>query len=100
MARPIVLILHLFRLADAIKFKKGLFTPPIVRHLDPIVGITGCVSWPTGLNLVTLLSLFMSIKDHSLLWMVIRSQTYYPEYILAYGSGKAHCSLVVGSGSF
>ena len=32
--------------------------------------------------------------------MVVRSQTYYPEHILAYGSGKAHCALVVGSGSF
>ena len=40
------------------------------------------------------------IEDRSLLWMVLRSQTYYPEHILAYGSGKAHCSLVLGSGSF
>ena len=31
---------------------------------------------------------------------LVRSQTYYPEHILAYGSGKAHCALVVGSGSF
>ena len=30
MARPIVLIPHLYRLADAINFKKGLFTPPLV----------------------------------------------------------------------
>ena len=42
----------------------------------------------------------VSIEDHLLLWMVVRSQTYYPEHILAYGSGKARCSLVVGSGSF
>ena len=41
-----------------------------------------------------------SIKDHPLLWMVVRSQTYYPEHILAYGSGKARCALIVGSGSF
>ena len=42
----------------------------------------------------------MSIEDRPLLWMVVRSQTYYPEHILAYGSGKAHYALVVGSGSF
>ena len=42
----------------------------------------------------------MSIKDHPLLWMVVRSQTYYPEHILAYGSGKAHYALIVGFDSF
>ena len=42
----------------------------------------------------------MSIEDRPLLWMVIRSQTYYPKHILAYGSGKARYTLVVGSGSF
>ena len=42
----------------------------------------------------------VSIEDHLLLWMIVRSQTYYSEHILAYGSGKARCSLVVGSGSF
>jgi hypothetical protein len=35
-----------------------------------------------------------------LLWMVVRSQTYYPEHILAYVSGKTCYSLVMGSGSF
>ena len=39
------------------------------------------------------------IEDHPLLWIVVRSQTY-PEHILAYGSGKAHYALVVGSSSF
>ena len=42
----------------------------------------------------------MSIEDRPLLWMVVRSQTYYPKHILAYGSGKARYALVVGSGSF
>ena len=42
----------------------------------------------------------VSIEVRPLLWMVVRSQTSYPEHILAYGSGKARCSLVVGSGSF
>ena len=42
----------------------------------------------------------VSIEDRPLLWMVVRSQTYYPEHILAYGSGKTYHSLVMGSGSF
>ena len=42
----------------------------------------------------------MLIEDRPLLWMVVRSQTYYPEHILAYGSGKARYALIVGSGSF
>ena len=42
----------------------------------------------------------VSIEDRLLLWMVVRSQTYYPEHILSYGSGKAHYALVVGFGSF
>ena len=39
MARPIVLIPYLFRLVDAIKFRKGLFTPALVRHLNLSIGI-------------------------------------------------------------
>ena len=35
-----------------------------------LVGVTGCVSWPMGLSLVTLFSLLVSIKDRPLLWMV------------------------------
>ena len=54
-----------------------------------LVGVIGCVLWSTGLSLVTLFSLFVSIKDRSLLWMVVGSQTYYPKHILAYGSRKA-----------
>ena len=54
-----------------------------------LVGVTGYVPRPTRLSLVTLFSLFVSIKDRPLLWMVVRSQTYYPEHILAYGSRKA-----------
>ena len=41
----------------------------------------------------------MSIEDRPLLWMVVRSQTYYPEHILAYRSEKARYALVMGSGS-
>ena len=61
-----------------------------------LVGVTGCVPRPTGLSLVTLFSLFVMIKDHPLLWVVVRSQTYYPEHILAYGSGKARYALCHG----
>ena len=65
-----------------------------------LVGVTGCAPRPMGLSLVTLFSLSVSIEDRPLLWMVVRSQTYYPEHILAYGSWKAHCALVMGSDSF
>ena len=65
-----------------------------------LVGVIGCVLWPTGLSLVILFSLFVSIKDRPLLWMVVSLHTYYPEHILAYGSEKAHYALVMGFGSF
>ena len=39
----------------------------------------------------------VSIEARPLLWMVVRSQTYYSEHILAYGSRKARYALVVGS---
>ena len=64
------------------------------------MGVTGCVPRPTGLSLVTVFFMFVLIKDRPLLWMVVMSQAYYPEHILAYGSGKVHYALVVGSGSF
>ena len=67
------------------------------------MGIGGCNTLrptATGLILVTLFSLSMSVKDRPLHWILVKSQTYYPEHILAYGSGKARCSLIVGSGSF
>ena len=53
-----------------------------------LMGVTGCVSQPTRLSLVTLFSLFVSIKDRPLLWMVVRSQIYYPEHILVIGAGR------------
>ena len=40
------------------------------------------------------------VKDRPLLWILVRSQTYYPKHILAYGSRKPRCSLVVGSDTF
>ena len=63
------------------------------------MGIGGCDELcpaAMGLSLVTLFSLSMSIKDRPLLWMVVRSQTYYPEHILAYGSRKARYALLMG----
>ena len=42
----------------------------------------------------------VSIKDRPLHWTLVKSQTYYPEHILVYGSGKACYALVMGSGSF
>ena len=65
-----------------------------------LVGIRGCVATDVGHSLVTLLSLSVSVNDRPLYWILVRSQTYYPEHILAYGGGKARCSLIMGSGSF
>ena len=65
-----------------------------------LVGVIGCVPRPMGHSLVTLFFLFVLVKDRPLLWVLVRSQTYYPEHILAYGSGKARCSLIMGFGSF
>jgi hypothetical protein len=42
----------------------------------------------------------VSIEDRPLHWTLVKSQTYYPEHILAYGSGKACYSLVMGPASF
>jgi hypothetical protein len=66
-------------------------------------GTSGCNNLcpvAIGLSLVTLFSLSESIEDCPLLWMVVRSQIYYPGHILAYGSEKACYSLVMGTGSF
>ena len=65
--------------------RKGTLDLDLVRHLSE--------AW-------IILFLPVSIEDRPLLWMVVRSQTYYPEHILAYRSGKARYALVVGSGSF
>ena len=51
-----------------------------------LVGVRGCVLRPTGHSLVTLFSLSVSVKDRPLHWILVRSQTYYPEHILVYGS--------------
>jgi hypothetical protein len=42
----------------------------------------------------------VSIEDRPFLWTLVRSQTYYLEHILAYGSGKTCYSLIMGSGFF
>jgi hypothetical protein len=41
----------------------------------------------------------VSIEDRPLHWTVVRSQTYYPEHILTYGSEKISYSLIMGFGS-
>ena len=41
----------------------------------------------------------VSVNYRLLHWILVRSQTYYPEHMFM-GAGKARCSLVVGSGSF
>jgi hypothetical protein len=54
----------------------------------------------TGHSLVAPFSLSTSIEDHPLLRMVVRLQICYPEHIIAYESGNACYSLVMGFGSF
>ena len=61
-----------------------------------LVGVRGCVPRPTRHSLVTLFSLSMLVKEWPLHWVLGKSQTYYPEHILAYGSGKARYALVCG----
>ena len=66
-------------------------------------GIGGCKGLcpaVNGASLVTLFSLFVSVKDQPLHWILVRSQTYYPKHILAYKSRKARYALVMGFGSF
>ena len=40
----------------------------------------------------------VSVKDRPLHWILVRSQTYYPEHILVYGRG--FIALVMDSSSF
>ena len=51
-----------------------------------LVGVRGCVPRPMGYSLVILFSLSVLVKDQPLHWILVRSQTYYPEHILVYGS--------------
>ena len=51
-----------------------------------LVGVRAYVPRPTGHSLFTLFSLSVSVKDRPLYWVLVKSQTYYPEYILVYGS--------------
>ena len=51
-----------------------------------LVDVRGYVPWPMGYSLVTLFFLSVLVKDRPLLWILVRSQTYYAEHILVYGS--------------
>jgi hypothetical protein len=51
-------------------------------------------------EVLVLFSLPVSIEDRPLHWTLVKSQTYYLEHILSYGSRKACYSLVMGFGSF
>ena len=51
-----------------------------------LVGVIGCVPRTTGHSLVTLFFLSVSVKNWPLHWILVRSQTYYPEHILVYRS--------------
>ena len=65
-----------------------------------LVDVRGCVLWPTGHSLVTVLSLSVSVKDRLLHKTLGKSQTYYPEHILGYGRLEDLLLSCRGSGSF
>ena len=68
-----------------------------------VLGIGGCKRLCRrghGHGLVTLFSLFVSIKDRSLHKALGKSQTYYPKHILGYGHLKDLLLSCRGSGSF
>jgi hypothetical protein len=93
----------LLTIGDYYYFHNKMMERKMVTEQGSGMGIGGCNRWcpvATGHSLVALFFLSASIDDRPLLWMVVRSQIYYPEHILAYGRGKARYSLVVGFGSF
>ena len=51
-----------------------------------LVGVRGRVPRPTGHSLVTVFFMSVSVKDWLLHWVLVKSQTYYPEHILVYES--------------
>ena len=57
-----------------------------------LVGVIVCAPRWTEHSLVTLFFLSVSVKDRLLHWFLGKSQTYYPEHILVYGSSE--CSLI------
>ena len=65
-----------------------------------LAGVRGCVTVDAGHGLVTLLSLYVSIKDRPLHKTLDKSQTYYLEHILGYGRLKDLLLSCRGSGSF
>jgi hypothetical protein len=65
-----------------------------------LVGVAGCVPWPWGIAWLHCFPCPCWLRTVRCTGSPVKSQTYYPEHILAYGSGKACYSLVVGSGSF
>ena len=58
-----------------------------------LVGVRGCVLWPTGHDLVTLFSLSGRLR-------IGKSQIYCPEHILGYGRREDLLLCCRGSGSF
>jgi hypothetical protein len=54
----------------------------------------------TGLSLVTLFLCPCRLRTGRCTRSPVKSQIYCPKHILAYGSEKTCCSLVMGSGSF
>ena len=65
-----------------------------------LVGVRGCIAIDTGHSLVTLLSLSAWLRSDHCIRHPGKSQTYYPDHILVYGSLEDLLLSYRGSGSF
>jgi hypothetical protein len=65
-----------------------------------VLGIGHGLGWAIRARLWLHLSRMCRLRTVRCTGLLVKSQIYYPEHILAYGSGKACYSLVMGSGSF
>jgi hypothetical protein len=65
-----------------------------------LVGVAGCVPWPRGIAWLHCFPCPCRLRTVRCTGSPIKSQIYCPKHILAYGSGKARYSLVMGFGSF
>ena len=65
-----------------------------------LVDVRGCVAVDAGHDLVTLLSLSVSVKDRPLHKTIGKSQTYYPDHILGYRGLEDLLLSYRGFGSF
>ena len=64
-----------------------------------LVGVRGCVLWPTGHSLDTLFPYLCRLRTGHCIGFQLGHRLIILSTYLFMGAGKARCSLVVGSGS-